>query len=63
MRQAAKQGKQQEVENILAREGLKVNSQNEKGRTALHLAMRHNHLAVVRMMLARPDIEVVFCNI
>ena len=63
LRQAAEQGKEQEVENVLAREGLQVNSQNKEGCTALHLAMRNNHLAVVRMLLARPDIKVFFCNI
>ena len=63
LRQGAEQGKEQEVENVFTREGLQVNNQNEEGRTALHVAMRHNHLAIVRILLARPDIKVFFYNI
>ena len=51
LRQGAEQGKEQEVENVFTREGLQVNNQNEEGRTALHVAMRHNHLASPDLIL------------
>ena len=49
---AAKNGKLSRVEKLLAKGTIDINASDEDdGRTALHWAVRNNHLDVVRLLL------------
>ena len=49
-------GRDQEVQTILSRGDLDINTKDGNGWTPLHYAMSYNHPSIVRMLLARPGL-------
>eukprot|EP00698_Gefionella_okellyi_P008759 TRINITY_DN2190_c0_g1_i2.p1 TRINITY_DN2190_c0_g1~~TRINITY_DN2190_c0_g1_i2.p1 ORF type:complete len:511 (-),score=90.56 TRINITY_DN2190_c0_g1_i2:958-2490(-) len=50
------------VQHLLSMPGIQVNTGGQYGDTALHVAARNHHAAVVNMLLAHPDIDARTVN-
>jgi len=59
---AAAEGKLKKVKELLQRQDIDLNKQNQEGRGALDLACRHGHLEIVQELLYDPRVDINLGN-